>query len=267
MDEKTKRKISRSLKRSGKAAEAARKRALDPEWRAKITESNRKAAQNPERNKKISLAHKGRTRSKESIEKQKATLKSLLSQPEYRRMLSDAVKGAWTDERRDRTRSSNLGKKRWGNALENIQRANKRNGESTRDKISNGDVLRAVKKLENLGREIWYGGIVYDDGPYCHLFNPDLKNRCKAYWGYRCFECGAKESDGMKLAIHHVHYDKKTCCNGSPRDLVPLCPSCHARTNHNRDYWENRFRIRIYDLDPGGKCFFTKKEYYEKFKN
>jgi hypothetical protein len=107
---------------------------------------------------------------------------------------------------------------------------------------------------------IWYGNVVYNDRPhYCERFNENFKERVRAYFGYRCFECGAPQN-GTKLSVHHVHYDKKMCCNGSPQDVVPLCFSCHSRTNTGRDYWEEHFTKLLYSNHPEGKCFLTKTE-------
>jgi hypothetical protein len=107
----------------------------------------------------------------------------------------------------------------------------------------------------------WYGNVDYKvkPGEYCGQFNDEFRERVRAYWGYKCVECGTPQAK-IRLSVHHVHYDKKMCCNGSPRDVVPLCASCHLKTNFNRDYWENHFTELIYAYHPGGKCFFTKEE-------
>jgi hypothetical protein len=106
----------------------------------------------------------------------------------------------------------------------------------------------------------WYGSVVYyDKKDYCEKFNDNLKERVRAYWDYKCFECGTPQNK-TKLHVHHVHYDKQTCCNGSPHDLIPLCHSCHAKTNFNRDYWEDHFTDLLYMYSIDGKCFFTLEE-------
>lgn len=118
-----------------------------------------------------------------------------------------------------------------------------------------------INRLDFLLGGFWYGNVRYPDPPkYCEKFNNEFKERVRAFRGYSCFECGAIQN-GRKLHVHHVHYDKKMCCNGSPQDVIPLCHSCHIKTNSNRDYWEDHFTELIYTLDPEGKCFFTKEEY------
>lgn len=123
--------------------------------------------------------------------------------------------------------------------------------ESTRQKMSESHI-----------GGYWYGNVRYYDNPYCEKWTENLRERVRAFFNYTCFECGVKQN-GRKINVHHVHYDKKTCCNGSPHDLVPLCPECHTKTNFNRDYWEDHFTERLYAVSPDGKCFFTKEEYAE----
>lgn len=103
----------------------------------------------------------------------------------------------------------------------------------------------------------WYGNVSYPE-IYCELWTAELRERCRAYFGYICFECGTPQGK-RKLHVHHVNYDKKTCCNGSRRLLVPLCNSCHIKSNTNRQYWTDHFTEMI-DGYYGGKCFFTKEE-------
>jgi hypothetical protein len=105
----------------------------------------------------------------------------------------------------------------------------------------------------------WYGNIRYYDNPYCEKWTAELRERVRAYFNYTCFECGTPQN-GRKLNVHHIHYNKKTCCDGSPHDMVPLCPECHTKTNFNRDYWEDHFVELLYAGNPEGKCFFTREE-------
>lgn len=111
----------------------------------------------------------------------------------------------------------------------------------------------------------WYGNVRYDDPKYCEKWTANLRERVRAYFGYKCFECGLPQTK-RRLSIHHVHYNKKTCCDGSPHDMVPLCPECHSKTNFNRDYWEDHFVEKLYNLSPDGKCFLTQEEYQDYLK-
>lgn len=149
---------------------------------------------------------------------------------------------------------STVNKNRWENQARNKKIFLGHNGLKARASSSES----AKKRWEDAR---WYGCVTYYDVPkYCEKFNANFKERVRAYWGYKCVECGTPQNR-RSLCVHHVHYDKKMCCNGSPRDVVPLCLPCHIKSNFNRDYWEDHFTEIIYSLDPiEGKCFFTKKE-------
>lgn len=83
----------------------------------------------------------------------------------------------------------------------------------------------------------WKGGIKFE--PYCHLFNEEFKERVRDFWGRKCGICGTSEiQNNQRLSVHHVNYDKKVCCNTTKPLFIPLCKTCHSKTNHNREYWE-----------------------------
>jgi len=82
----------------------------------------------------------------------------------------------------------------------------------------------------------WKGGISFK--PYCHKFNDQLKDEIRVAFGYKCYLCPHIQN-GRKLSIHHVDYNKNDICNGRKWPLIPLCPKCHGKTNHNRWYWFN----------------------------
>ena len=61
-----------------------------------------------------------------------------------------------------------------------------------------------------------------------------------------CFLCGkTKEENGKNMSIHHTNYDKNCLC-GNNCEFVPLCISCHAKTNYNRNYWEDLIMNYLY---------------------
>ena len=107
---------------------------------------------------------------------------------------------------------------------------------------------------------LWKGGVSFE--PYCILFNKEFKERVRAFWGNKCPVCGKTgEESGKALCVHHVGYDKEVCCNDNERLFVPLCRSCHSKTNYNREEWEEYFTHMI--SIHGGKCYYTKEEYEE----
>ncbi|VVB52181.1 Uncharacterised protein [uncultured archaeon] len=82
----------------------------------------------------------------------------------------------------------------------------------------------------------WKGGLSFL--PYCPKFNPQLREAVRIRDNYTCQnpDCGCKEN-GIKLDVHHVHYDKENCYP----DLITLCRSCNVKANSNRDYWESLY--------------------------
>lgn len=81
----------------------------------------------------------------------------------------------------------------------------------------------------------WLGGI--SDEGYSPDFTNRLKRQIRERDGHMCQVCHNEKGRGQ-LAVHHIDYDKK---NNDPANLITLCPSCHAKTNSNRKYWQYKF--------------------------
>ena len=242
--DRAKRRWENPLEREKQSA-VAKKRWEDPAERRKLGTSISKSWEDEEI-RKARIA--GISQSWDDInrrENQVALLNNRWENPEEREKQSVTATKRWEDPE-ERDKQSFLAKKRWENPEE-------------REK-------QAILILERLHGGIWYGNATYYDNPqYCEKFNAEFKERVRAFRGYICLGCGKPQDviNDKKLSIHHVHYDKKMCCNGSPHDVVPLCTSCHTKTNCDRDYWEDHFTEMIYANDPTGKCFFTKEEMKE----
>jgi hypothetical protein len=80
----------------------------------------------------------------------------------------------------------------------------------------------------------WNGGKSFE--PYCPRFNLRAKEKVRNLFDRRCVLCGASETSG-KHKVHHIDYNKMQGCKGKPWNLVPLCASCHSKTNYTRWYW------------------------------
>jgi hypothetical protein len=105
----------------------------------------------------------------------------------------------------------------------------------------------------------WQGGKSYE--PYCKKFKTPFKERVRIFFGRVCVGCGKKESDSnRRLDIHHVNYDKKVCCNENERLFVALCPSCHGKTQFNKEMWKKHY-TKIINDKYNGKCYYTQEEY------
>lgn len=126
------------------------------------------------------------------------------------------------------------------------------------DKYCSRECASLANSRENC--HLWKGGISFDK--YCELFNNNFKRRVRAYFNHTCVVCGKTSTDnGSNLCVHHVHYDKNSCCGeDNPRQFVVLCRKCHSATNSNRQYWEEYFTKLIHDKF-NNKCYYTKEEY------
>jgi hypothetical protein len=103
-------------------------------------------------------------------------------------------------------------------------------------------------KLSGQNSHNWLGGVSF--GKYCPKFNEALKEEVRQAFDNKCLLCGA-EGSKHKLHVHHVDYNKVQGCRGMKWSLVPLCHSCHAKTNHNRWYWFNlliNYWVEKYEL-------------------
>ena len=84
----------------------------------------------------------------------------------------------------------------------------------------------------------WKGGV--SQQYYCYKFNNTFKEYIREKFNRTCYICGKTEDElDRKLAVHHIDYNKSSICNGKEFAFVPLCHSCHAKTNGNRYYWFN----------------------------
>jgi len=97
----------------------------------------------------------------------------------------------------------------------------------------------------------WIDGRSYY--PYCKKFNNRLKERVRNRDNRTCQLCCSKE-DGIKLAIHHVHYDKENCYP----DLISLCRTCNSKVNKisERKFYEKLFMNK---LNERGLLFWVKQ--------
>lgn len=215
--------------------------------------------------KKISNTLKGRTITEEHKEKISKTLKGHEVSIELRKKISENVKLSMSrPEIKDKISGKNsphFGKHLSIEAKEKLSINHKGLIKGSKHPFFGKKLPEStLKKMRarSLGEKnpAWKGGIA--SLPYCHKFNVPFKERVRAFFDYCCVECGQPEIN-EKHHIHHCHYNKKMCCDGSPRDVVALCHSCHTKTNTHRDYWEKHFTDIIQNYYQG-KCFFTNDE-------
>lgn len=102
----------------------------------------------------------------------------------------------------------------------------------------------------------WKGGVSYE--PYCIKFNKEFKERVRNFFGRNCVECGKTEEENKaKMCVHHVNFNKETCCDDTKPLFVTLCRSCHGKTQFNREFWEERY-TKLIDEKYNGQCYLPK---------
>lgn len=81
-------------------------------------------------------------------------------------------------------------------------------------------------------------------------FTESKKRKVRLRDNNTCQECGLHssmsiEKYGCDLHVHHIDYNKK---NPNKDNLISLCVSCHMKTNHNREEWEDYFNNKFYSF-------------------
>jgi hypothetical protein len=108
-------------------------------------------------------------------------------------------------------------------------------------------------KGKNIGKNNpnWQGGLSFE--PYCVKFNEEFKEYIRAKFGYTCFLCPTTQvENGRKLSVHHVNYNKDCGCDGDKTcNYVPLCMTCHNKTNFNRDWWQKFITDKLHCMIIG----------------
>jgi len=187
----------------------------------------------PESRAKMAAAQRGRKHSDETKRKIAAASTGRVKLGEERRKLSEA----------------RVGKPLSAETCAKLSAAKKGKPKSAEWRAKLGNAKRGERN------PAWLGGVSFE--PYCVKFNKEFKERVREFFGRQCVECGAPEN-GVRLCVHHVNFRKDSCCaEGVVPLFVPLCPSCHAKTNYNRDYWEIRFTALINE-QHGGRCYLPK---------
>lgn len=76
--------------------------------------------------------------------------------------------------------------------------------------------------------------------PYPPFWNNKFKQNIRNRYSNICIIC--ENSDKKRIAVHHIDYNKNNC---DISNLIPLCNSCHQKTNtrKKRRYYSWQFNI------------------------
>jgi 5-methylcytosine-specific restriction endonuclease McrA len=227
-----------------------------------LTTGDKNPAKRPEVRKKISLALKGRSFSEEHRRKISEQRRGKSLSELHKRKISEAIKGTIRSEENRRNISKGLkGHLVSEETRRKISESNsgahhfnfgKRFSEETRRKISEGLKGKNIgkrrteeqrKKMSERERgekaPNWRGGLSFF--PYTIEWTKTLKRSIRERDHYICQVCSALQSD-YAFDIHHIDYNKENC---NPDNLITLCRSCHAKTGHDRSYWQRFFKIKM----------------------
>ena len=83
----------------------------------------------------------------------------------------------------------------------------------------------------------WLGGKSFE--PYTIDWTNTLRRSIRERDFHTCQLCKEPQGD-IAFDVHHIDYNKKNC---NPTNLVTLCRKCHMKTNYNREYWTNYFKV------------------------
>lgn len=187
---------------------------------------------------------------------------------DHKRKIGDAVRGEnhpfygkhHTKETRDRI-SATLLEHHPGRGIPLSDLHRRRISESNTGKKSSRE-YRIILSCSHRGISISEFDGFQHQKPYCELWTPEFRERVRVFFGRRCVECQmTEEENGRKLDVHHVNYDKQTCCKEgeSIRDkkFVALCRLHNLQANTDREFWEDWY-VEIINEFYGGQCYLPK---------
>jgi len=221
-------KLNLSIARTGHKAtevelDASKRFHDDPDWKQRQSDARKRLWQDP-------------------IYRAKCigNMKKAIENPDVKKKQSDAMKEVHKDPEH---------KERYQKGYE--KRSN------NPDWIQNHAAANLARSEKHRGDKchLWKGGVSFE--PYCVKFNRRFKYRVREFFKNRCVECGIETS--YKLHVHHVNYNKQTCCNDGIPLFVTLCRGCHVKTHFDLEYWEEHFK-EILALQYGNKCYYSEEE-------
>jgi len=182
-------------------------------------------------------------------------MKAVWSDPDYRQNVRESIKHAKNlPESKQKTSAS---MKIIANRPEQRDRVSKQ----SKERWSNPEFKKQrIVAMSGQNSPNWRGGLSFE--PYCPKFNNEFKERVRVFFDRRCLLCGKEEIDnGKRLSVHHCDYDKEVCCNDRPPIFAAVCCRHNTLANHDRERWRLIFH-RIIEEVYGGKCYYTKEEFY-----
>ena len=162
-----------------------------------------------------------------------------MSDDAKRKMSKPNLGRKFSEEHKRKISETNLGRK-----LSNEHK--KKIGKANLGSLHTGEAKQKMSEM-NRGENNpnWKGGV--SSAPYCSKFSYKFKEFIRDKFGRACFLCGkSEESNGVRLSVHHVSYDKECLCTDVECEFVPLCMICHGKTsNGDREYYEGLINNKL----------------------
>lgn len=208
---------------------------LSKEHKRKISESNKGRKVSPEQIEKIRQANTGRRHTDAAKQKLSIFNKGKELTTEHCKKISDAKKGKSVSEVTHQARIlARTGSKASDETKKKMSISRKR---WLKKQPKEYWVRQAEIRTGELNHN-WNGGSSFE--PYCIKFNYAFKECIREQFNRRCFLCNKTEPDNKRrLSVHHINYNKDCLCDNTKCRFVPLCASCHGKTNKDREYWES----------------------------
>ena len=243
---------------------------IEAERRRKISEAHIGMKHSEESKQKVSQNKKGKPLSDEHKQLLSQIRKGRPKSEEHKRKIAESLKGHDTPEEVRKKLSEKLsganhpmfGKKVPKDVV--MRRAESQRGREFSESHKRNISLSLIGKRSGKNNPMYIGS---ENKEYCYKFDPNLRERVRAWFNYTCFECGTPQYVlKEQLGVHHVDYNKNACCDGKVVKMIPLCRDCHGKTSAKnwRDHFE-KYYSWLLEQYYGGKCYFTKEEYKEIF--
>lgn len=201
------------------------------------------SAKNNRQGKKLSVEH--RAKIGESVRGEKNGFYGKKHSQDLKEKLSRERKGKSYEERYGIERAKEIKEKMskstsgennpfYGKKLTDEHRAKVSNNHADM-KGENNPMFGQGHKIKGKLNGSWRGGISFGD--YGTEFNEELKTKIRKRDKFVCSVCS---KNGW--VVHHINYVKE---NNDERNLITVCPSCHGKTNFDRDEWQQYFENLI----------------------